>query len=412
MTRASRPRSRIVGGVEQDEQPSERGRPKGSKAVIDPHAAARLSAVVRHGEFDEHAADGAACRGPRGAGGVPSTVLRAVPATAVATLAIACLWTSGRDFTEFSHRSTHAAPADGSFATPRAAAGPMFGADGDPGARDGDQAMSAKNRMRAAVVAAAATTGSALAQDAVQWRVEDGGNGHWYQCINSGAELRWSEADSSARAQGGHLASITSSSENAFVFHHAASDPADWSGGAKEQGPWLGGLLIGGGWIWSTGESMQFTAWCDGATSPPERFTQFNHCGGVGTRPASTWNDHWGEAGGVSGDRLPVAFIVEWSADCNADSIVDYGQILSGQLADSNSNGIPDLCECATNPSLPACCPGDIYRNGVVDGADLGILLSEWGPVNPSTNSDLDGNGNVNGADLGLLLANWGACGG
>ncbi len=114
----------------------------------------------------------------------------------------------------------------------------------------------------------------------------------------------------------------------------------------------------------------------------------------------------------MSGDRLPVAFIVEWSADCNADSIVDYGQILSGQLADSNSNGIPDLCECATNPSLPACCPGDIYRNGIVDGADLGILLSEWGPVNPSTNSDLDGSGNVNGADLGLLLANWGACGG
>ncbi len=49
--------------------------------------------------------------------------------------------------------------------------------------------------------------------------------------------------------------------------------------------------------------------------------------------------------------------------------------------------------------------PADLNGDGVVDGADLGLLLSNWG--NPG-NGDLNGDGTVNGADLGLLLASWG----
>lgn len=48
--------------------------------------------------------------------------------------------------------------------------------------------------------------------------------------------------------------------------------------------------------------------------------------------------------------------------------------------------------------------PGDLDGNGVVDGADLGELLANWGGSGPG---DLDGNGVVDGADLGELLANW-----
>ena len=55
-------------------------------------------------------------------------------------------------------------------------------------------------------------------------------------------------------------------------------------------------------------------------------------------------------------------------------------------------------------------CIGDLYRNGRIDGADLGILLSEWGLVNPTTQSDLNYDGRVDGADLGSLLSNWGPC--
>jgi formylglycine-generating enzyme required for sulfatase activity len=59
-------------------------------------------------------------------------------------------------------------------------------------------------------------------------------------------------------------------------------------------------------------------------------------------------------------------------------------------------------------------CTGDIVADGKVDGGDLGVLLSNWGPVVPtspaSVASDIDGNGQINGADLGLLLSNWGYC--
>jgi hypothetical protein len=50
--------------------------------------------------------------------------------------------------------------------------------------------------------------------------------------------------------------------------------------------------------------------------------------------------------------------------------------------------------------------------NHIVDGGDLGVLLSEWGVVTPTTRSDLNRDGFVDGADLGRLLANWGPCGG
>ncbi len=50
---------------------------------------------------------------------------------------------------------------------------------------------------------------------------------------------------------------------------------------------------------------------------------------------------------------------------------------------------------------------GDLNCDGVVDGADLGVLLSAWGSVLGHA-ADLNGDGVVDGADLGLLLGNWG----
>ncbi|HMN95964.1 MAG TPA: hypothetical protein PKC43_06545 [Phycisphaerales bacterium] len=53
-------------------------------------------------------------------------------------------------------------------------------------------------------------------------------------------------------------------------------------------------------------------------------------------------------------------------------------------------------------------CPGDLDGNGIVDGADLGILLGAWNTAGPV--ADLDGSGLVDGADLGVLLGFWGTC--
>jgi hypothetical protein len=112
-----------------------------------------------------------------------------------------------------------------------------------------------------------------------------------------------------------------------------------------------------------------------------------------------------GEYPGGWNDDVPMyrPSIIEWSADCNNDGIVDYGQILDGTIEDANSNRIPDVCEIT-------CSDADLYPSGVINGADLGILLSEWGPTTASTTSDIDGDGTVGGGDLGLLLSFWGDC--
>ena len=53
--------------------------------------------------------------------------------------------------------------------------------------------------------------------------------------------------------------------------------------------------------------------------------------------------------------------------------------------------------------------PADLDDNGLVDGADLGLLLSGWGPcTTPPCPSDLNDDGLTDGADLGLLLAQFG----
>jgi len=49
--------------------------------------------------------------------------------------------------------------------------------------------------------------------------------------------------------------------------------------------------------------------------------------------------------------------------------------------------------------------PEDINQDGVVDGGDLAVLLSQWGSPG---DADFDGSGLVGGSDLGMLLSAWG----
>ncbi len=95
--------------------------------------------------------------------------------------------------------------------------------------------------------------------------------------------------------------------------------------------------------------------------------------------------------------RNPVAPALP---DCNEDGFPDSCQLANGELADDNANGIPDVCETV---------PGDLTGDGIIDGADLGELLSEWGecPIPDDCPADLNGDGIVDGGDLGELLSFW-----
>jgi hypothetical protein len=67
--------------------------------------------------------------------------------------------------------------------------------------------------------------------------------------------------------------------------------------------------------------------------------------------------------------------------------------IMGARLNADGSLGVPSVC-------------GDVNGDGIVNGADLGLLLGAWGPAAGSP-YDLNRDGSVDGADLGLLLGCW-----
>ncbi len=66
-------------------------------------------------------------------------------------------------------------------------------------------------------------------------------------------------------------------------------------------------------------------------------------------------------------------------------------------------NGANQLC----TPPCPGKCDGDLNADFAVDGADLGLLLSNWGLAGCG---DINLDGSIDGADLGLMLSAWGSC--
>jgi hypothetical protein len=78
------------------------------------------------------------------------------------------------------------------------------------------------------------------------------------------------------------------------------------------------------------------------------------------------------------------------------DTDLDGNERISGDAVDMG---------CYEQSAEP--CIGDLDGDGLVNGADLTLLLGQWGI---SGSADLDGNGLVDGADLTLLLGRWGAC--
>ena len=239
---------------------------------------------------------------------------------------------------------------------------------------------------------------------AVQWRIEDGGNGHWYGFESFQTPKPWHMARELSALTGGYLACIGSLAEQQFLIS-IAPNYQDESGGQA----WLGGYQDTatadfaephGGWRWVSGEELTFVGWVNAGTGWGADFMTLakDINGNFG------WNDLWSDYFG--GRRFAFT---EWSADCNKDGIVDYGQCRDGSLADDNGNNIPDCCEAGI--PCPACAACDLNPNGVIDGSDLGALLAFWGPVSPAfPRADINRDGTVNGADLSTLLANWGPC--
>lgn len=85
--------------------------------------------------------------------------------------------------------------------------------------------------------------------------------------------------------------------------------------------------------------------------------------------------------------------------DCDGDGVLDCAAIGSGASADINGDSVPDDCQCIS----------DLFADGVVNAADLGIVLSNWGSTLP-TPADINEDGLVSAFDLGQVIGSWGPC--
>jgi hypothetical protein len=150
-----------------------------------------------------------------------------------------------------------------------------------------------------AVLALAATASASP----IQWRVEDGGNGHFYNVIGVSKGISWTDANDAAvaRGSGWHLVTITSAEENAFVYGLVAGKPQFWSccSDGNAQGPWLGATKAGAGaFQWVTGEAFGYTNWAAGQPSGiGDRITLF----AANAPDAPTWGNLGGNSEAVLG---------------------------------------------------------------------------------------------------------------
>ena len=117
------------------------------------------------------------------------------------------------------------------------------------------------------------------------------------------------------------------------------------------------------------------------------------------------------EGGGLAtADYLTTLISTDVCGNINGNTVGEWvdggGNCIAESCEDADADGTLDACQVAS-------CQGDLDGNGVVDGADLALLLGAWqsdpnGSVDPEYDLNLDGV--INGQDLALLLGNWGSC--
>lgn len=165
-------------------------------------------------------------------------------------------------------------------------------------------------------------------------------NGHYYEALRFGTPWEFARDDAASRSYlglSGHLVTITSASENDFVY--GSVYPAAFfasSSGTRFEWVWLGGFQLpgsiepSGGWGWVTGESFSYSNWDPGQPSDTGGNPNGEHQDLLIMWSGGTWNDITGPAfgsGSVSG------YIVEYEVvpEPSICALIAVGSILAAR---------------------------------------------------------------------------------
>jgi hypothetical protein len=116
-----------------------------------------------------------------------------------------------------------------------------------------------------------------------------------------------------------------------------------------------------------------------------------------------TWQCTQTFAQNANANALRFGTLYNFAFDANSPGVI--GNTALGVFKTGASIVVSGLV-----PANP-CRVGDLDCNGIINGADLGTLLANWGPCPggiPGCVGDLNNNGIVDGGDLGSMLSNWG----
>lgn len=159
----------------------------------------------------------------------------------------------------------------------------------------------------------------------------------------------------------------------------------------------------GAGWFNGTPSNVQGLAGSDLKTSIG-RYVVADSGGEISLTISGmvTWNT--GPGTHHTNSAFSATFVSE--VDTDGDGVPDSSDNCPTNFNpgqdDTNGDGVGDACQ-------PTCF-GDVYVDGIVNGADLTVILATWGYCGGGCPGDLDSSLEVDGADIALLLGVWGPC--
>jgi len=175
------------------------------------------------------------------------------------------------------------------------------------------------------------------------------------------------------------------------------------AGGTLSQGVGAGTQGITGGTVTLTGGTLN-RQFLSGAGVSVSGTAMVNLAGGADPLPFGTTVD-------MSGAECSITFTNETVADFEAEHLAKI--TIDGEPAVIGENLQVDpvgKTGCVISVIVASGCPADLNGDGEVNGADVGLMIGQWGACADCA-ADLNGDGMVDGADFGLLIGAWGLCG-